>query len=807
MTVPSPVREAERLEALRRFRILDTLPECEFDDIALLAAHICRTPIAMVSLVDADRQWFKAKVGVAETGTARDIAFCAHAILGADLFVVPDATADERFAGNPFVTGAAHIRFYAGAPLVTPEGHALGTLCVLDRTPRELAPEQASALGALARQVVSLLELRRAHADLAEIAAARNVAEEALRASEELKTRIIDSSRDCIKLLDLDGRLLSMNAGGMETLEICDFTPLRGSSWADLWPEDGRAAVRSAIDAARGGRVARFVGFCPTATGKPKWWDVVVNAIHDVQGRPERLLAVSRDVTEQRRAQEALREVTEGTAEATGSDFFYSLVRHLASAAGVRHAFVAECPAGNLAKARTLAFWQGDGFHGNVEYETQDTPCEGVLTGNVCFHPRSVQGLFPKDEDLKKLAAESYLAVPILDAQGRILGHLAILDDKPMAEEPQIVAILRIFAARAGAELERLRAEAGLRTALAEVEALKGRLEAENLYLQEEIRAEHNFEEIVGNSPALLGALRKVEKVSGTDSAVLLLGETGVGKELFARAIHSRSLRRDRPLVKVNCGAIPAGLVESELFGHVKGAFTGALQSRVGRFELAHGGTIFLDEIAELPLETQVKLLRVLQEREFEPVGSSRTVRVDVRVIAATNRDLEDCVRTGRFRADLLYRLNVFPITVPPLRERPGDIPLLAAFFVAQQSKRLGKTLDGFSRGSMERLTRYGWPGNVREMQNVVERAAILAQGPILELEGEILAMTQAPMESAPSSSLLDVERDHILEVLGRTGWVIEGPRGAATLLGLHPNTLRSRMKKLEIRRARSAQG
>ena len=268
------------------------------------------------------------------------------------------------------------------------------------------------------------------------------------------------------------------------------------------------------------------------------------------------------------------------------------------------------------------------------------------------------------------------------------------------------------------------------------MEQEKARLEAQNSYLQEEIRSDHNFDEIVGNSPALVDVLRQVERVAATDSSVLILGETGTGKELFARAIHSRSARKERPLVKVNCGAIAAGLVESELFGHVRGAFTGALQRRLGRFELADGGTIFLDEVGELTLETQVKLLRVLQEHEFEPVGSSRTVRVDVRVIAATNRDLDEAVRAGKFRADLLYRLNVFPIRVPSLRERQEDIPLLAGFFVTMLAKKLGKRIEGLSRSSVERLLGYSWPGNVRELQNVVERAAIVARGPLLEIEG-----------------------------------------------------------------------
>ena len=354
-----------------------------------------------------------------------------------------------------------------------------------------------------------------------------------------------------------------------------------------------------------------------------------------------------------------------------------------------------------------------------------------------------------------------------------------------------------------------------------EIAALKARLEKENVYLQEEIRTEHNFDEIVGNSPALLMVLRKVEQVAPTDSTVLIYGETGTGKELIARAIHDRSARKYHPLVKVNCSAISAGLVESELFGHVKGAFTGALERRIGRFELADGGTIFLDEIGELPLETQVKLLRVLQEREFEPVGSSQPVRVNVRVIAATNRNLVESIQTGSFRSDLFYRLNVFPLELPSLHERRSDIPKLARFFLSHYSKKLGKNIEGISQDTMDRISGYSWPGNVRELQNVIERAAILCQQPILELNPDLAPISArgvlprapeglseaevAPYSSSASpalSTLTEVERGHIMAVLKQTGGVIEGPKGAARILNLHPNTLRHRISKLGIKRS-----
>jgi formate hydrogenlyase transcriptional activator len=512
----------------------------------------------------------------------------------------------------------------------------------------------------------------------------------------------------------------------------------------------------------------------------------------------------------------------EGTAAVTGKNFFASLVQHLASALRVRYAFITECRERPHRKARTLAFWQGDRLGDKVTYEIAETPCLKVLEGDTCYYPSGVQQLFPRDTDLVAMSAEGYLGIPLRAASGEVIGHLAVIDDKPMVETPQGLSMLNIFAARAGAELERQHAEEELRLALAEVERLKNQLHAENLYLQEEIRRDHNFDEIVGSSPALLETLRQVERVAPTDSTIIIYGETGTGKELIARAIHDRSARRARPLVKVNCGAISAGLVESELFGHLKGAFTGAIDRRVGRFELADGGTLFLDEVSELPMETQVKLLRVLQEGEFEPVGSSKTVRVNVRIIAATNRKLEDEVWAGRFRADLYYRLNVLPLNVPPLRERRSDVPQIVAFFLARYAKKFGKHLDGVSQKTMELLGEYAWPGNIRELQNIIERGVALAHGPVLNLDHDLLPNDK--VEERPnvitvkrsvvglphthsrsfqaSGSLEEMQRQHILGVLKQTGGVIEGPNGAALILNLHPNTLRSRMKKLGIQRS-----
>ena len=342
--------------------------------------------------------------------------------------------------------------------------------------------------------------------------------------------------------------------------------------------------------------------------------------------------------------------------------------------------------------------------------------------------------------------------------------------------------------------------ENDLRKAYTEIAGLKDQLEAESTYLQEEIKLERNFESIIGTSAAIKYVLYKVEQVAATDTTVLILGETGTGKELMARAIHNLSLHNARALVKVNCATLPSNLIESELFGHERGAFTGAQTRHIGRFEVAEGSTVFLDEIGELPLELQTKLLQVLQDGEFSRLGSTRTIRVDVRVIAATNRDLEAEVREGRFREDLFYRLNVFPITVPPLRDRMEDIPLLALFFTEKVSKGVGKSIEQIPQSVMKTLQDYPWPGNVRELQNVIERAVINSSGPKLRLADDLTGPAHKEMPNH-LRTLQDIEIDHITRVLEETGWRIEGPKGAAVILDINPSTLRTRMRKLGIKK------
>jgi formate hydrogenlyase transcriptional activator len=397
-------------------------------------------------------------------------------------------------------------------------------------------------------------------------------------------------------------------------------------------------------------------------------------------------------------------------------------------------------------------------------------------------------------EIMRKLAAEgmqSGCCLPLI-SRDRVLGSLNLACQRDHAFSGD-VALLSQVANQIAIAVENAHA-------YREIAELKDKLAEEKLYLEDEIRSHFNFGEIVGESPAFKAVLRQVETVAPTGAAVLILGETGTGKELVARAIHELSPQRDRTFVKLNCAAIPTGLLESELFGHEKGAFTGAIMQKVGRFELAHSGTLFLDEVGEISLELQPKLLRVLQEREFERLGGTRTIRVDVRVVAATNRDLKQMVRDWQFRDDLYYRLNVFPIEVPPLRERPEDIPPLVRFFAQQCARRMKRQLDTIPSATMDALVRYPWPGNVRELQNLIERAVILSKGPVLQVSEAELGPPAEPLAKS-AQTLVEAERQHILRALQDCDWVIAGPRGAATRLGMKRSTLQFRMQKLGISR------
>jgi formate hydrogenlyase transcriptional activator len=399
-------------------------------------------------------------------------------------------------------------------------------------------------------------------------------------------------------------------------------------------------------------------------------------------------------------------------------------------------------------------------------------------------------------ERVQPYGVQSMCWLPLTTARRR-LGALVFTSMQPASYDRADMHFLQLIVNQVAIAVENA-------LAFQEIEALKDKLAKEKAYLEEEVRSEQEFGDIIGESPALRCVLKKVATVAPTESTVLVCGETGTGKELIARAVHELSPRKGRTFVKLNCAAIPTGLLESELFGHEKGAFTGAISQKIGRFELANQGTLFLDEVGDIPLELQPKLLRVLQEQEFERLGSTRTIKVNVRLVAATNQDLSKMVAEGRFRNDLYYRLNVFPLLLPPLRERPDDIPRLVRHFTQRFARRMGKRIETVSTAVMEALARYPWPGNVRELQNVIERAVILSQGSTLMVSfadlqvGPGQGATAATVRTAPVK-LIEAEREHILSALAATGWVVGGAKGAATRLGMKRSTLQKKMLKLGI--------
>ena len=420
-----------------------------------------------------------------------------------------------------------------------------------------------------------------------------------------------------------------------------------------------------------------------------------------------------------------------------------------------------------------------------------------ISTGRVLTAQLGADEAFLGEQLMTSAGIRSYTAAPLV-TKAAPFGVLVLTSASAALPDQQDMDFFARVSLQVSFAVENM-------LAYEEIAVLKARLEEENACLIEEIKSEHNFEEMVGNSPAFRALTETIRRVAPTDATVLITGESGTGKELAARALHSLSSRRHKPLVKVNCAAIAPSLVESELFGHVRGAFTGALDRRVGRFEFAQGGTLFLDEVGELPLEIQAKLLRVLQEHEFEPVGSNRTIQVDARIIAATNRRLEEAVSEGRFRADLYFRLNVFPVVLPPLRERRSDIPDLVSYILVNYNRQFGRTIESVADETLKRLTDYDWPGNIRELQNLLARAVVLSVGSCIKVGSRIFPSSQVtePDVAEASQDLNQIEKNHISRVLKDSRWVIEGSKGAAVVLGMHPNTLRSRMKKLGILRPR----
>ncbi|HWV46695.1 MAG TPA: sigma 54-interacting transcriptional regulator [Nitrospira sp.] len=452
-------------------------------------------------------------------------------------------------------------------------------------------------------------------------------------------------------------------------------------------------------------------------------------------------------------------------------------------------------------RIHVLDFQRNESFveEGTIEESTESPSCLAINTGKAALFReqdlKEMAGSSPCAQDLLDRGVKSFCSLPLL-AHKRTLGALNVGRRRDDGFTSEDVELLSQVAQQVAIAVENA-------LAYKQIAQLKDKLTEEKLYLEEEIQTDYNFEEIVGESRALKQVLKQVQTVASTDSTVLILGETGCGKELVARALHNLSTRRERTFVKLNCAAIPTGLLESELFGHEKGAFTGAIATKVGRFELADRGTLFLDEVGEIPLELQVKLLRVLQEQEFERLGGTRTIRTSVRVVAATNRDLVQMVEEQKFRSDLYYRLKVFPVTVPPLRERPDDIPLLVRHFAQKFAQRMKKRVETIPSEAMKALQNYSWPGNVRELENFVERAVILTHGSDLYVSLTELKPTPGHVENSAAITLEQAEREHILRTLRESSWIIGGTAGAAAKLGMKRTTLQSKMQKLGIARPR----
>jgi formate hydrogenlyase transcriptional activator len=449
-------------------------------------------------------------------------------------------------------------------------------------------------------------------------------------------------------------------------------------------------------------------------------------------------------------------------------------------------------------RVRALDFSGGQGLiHEEMSVPLETSPAGRAFTARLpqCYSRADLERF---DSDItRRLIAEGVrveCCVPLITRE-RVLGTLNVASFRDSAFPQEDQDLLSQVGAQVAIAVENA-------LAFQEIAELKNKLTEEKLYLEDEIRTEHDFEEIVGESSVLKALLSQLQTVAPTDSTVLITGETGTGKELIARALHNLSARRDGTFVKINCAAIPTGLLESEFFGHEKGAFTGAIAQRIGRFELADKGTLFLDEVADIPLELQPKLLRVLQEQEFERLGSTRTRHVDVRLVAATNRDLARMVENGTFRSDLFYRLNVFPLAVPPLRERREDIATLVRYFVQRYARRMNRHIESVSTETIAALERYHWPGNVRELENLIERAVILSPSPVLRIPLSELK-SNPDGHAAGLATLAEAERDHILRALEEAKWVLGGPKGAAALLGMKRTTLQSRMQKLGISRPR----
>jgi PAS domain S-box-containing protein len=627
----------------------------------------------------------------------------------------------------------------------------------------------------------------------------RKQTEEALRQSEERFRLLVDGARDyAIFILDPEGRVATWNPGA-ERIKGYKSQEIIGRHFSVFYPREDidRNKPQHELEVVRKEGRYEDEGWRIRKDGSRFWANVIITALYNENKELIGFSKVTRDLTNRKKAEDALL-LELSTAVLSRQDVSQMLS---AISASIRRTMPCECasialfdPAKNQLRVHEL-IPESDAKNNKAVYlPLANTPAGSVFTSRepVFADPIESTGFTRESiSDHLPSLVQSGCWLP-LDSQGEVIGTLFIGGRKGAFDHID-QSTLRRSAAQIGLAIDHA-------DAFRRMSEVTTKLKEEKRYLEEELRTEYSFDEIVGEDPSLKRVLKQVETVAPTDATVLILGETGTGKELIARALHDLSKRRSHTFVKLNCSAIPMGLLESELFGHEKGAFTGAISQRVGRLELAHQGTLFLDEIGDLPLDLQPKLLRALQEKEIERLGGKKTIQVDFRLVAATHRDLPKMVKEGQFRSDLYYRLKVFPILIPPMRQRKQDVPLLVDYFVAKHARRMNKHIETVPGNVMAVLLRWHWPGNVRELENFIERAVILSNGPELRAPLAELELSEQPTPDV-DSSLEAKEREHILKVLRATGGVIAGAHGAAARLGLKRTTLNSRLRKLGIQR------